>query len=109
MKTQTRITESQNVSFVTAVADGTKLGYKYFDCKGVTALALELRGSFTGKVTVSTDEKGENPVGAADLAVKNGSWHLAPISVSIPDGVHALYFTFAGEGQMDVKSIVFVG
>ena len=28
---------------------------------------------------------------------------------SIPDGVHALYFAFAGEGQMDVKSIVFVG
>lgn len=109
MKTQTRITESQNVSYVTAVADGTKLGYKYFDCKGVSALALELRGSFTGKVTVSTDEKGENVVGAADLTVQDGSWHLAPVSVSIPDGVHALYFAFAGEGQMDVKSIVFVG
>lgn len=109
MKTQTRITESQNVSYVTAVGRGTKLGYKYFDCKDVHNLALELRGSFSGSVVVSTDELGENVVGNAVLSVQNTIWNLSAVAVSVPDGIHALYFSFDGEGELDVKSIIFVG
>ena len=107
MRTQTRITQTQNVSYITAVGDGTKLGYKYFNFDAKKDLALEVRGTFCGTVTVSTDEAGrENAAGCA-VDVKSGHWSEILLPAAIPDGVHALYLAFRGEGTMDIKSFAF--
>jgi len=57
MQTQTRITENQKVSFITAITGGTVIGYKYFTSEHVEAVLLELRGKFKGQIKICGDEK----------------------------------------------------
>jgi hypothetical protein len=108
MKTQTRITQQQNVSYITAIEDQTKVGYKYFAFENLQEMTIEVRGSFAGTVTVSTDEGGQNVVGKESLQVEQSYWTQKLIPVKVPDGVHALYFSFSGKGSLDMKTFSFI-
>lgn len=107
MQTQVRITQRQNTVFITDIKDKAVIGYKYFDCKNVTSVALELRGSFRGQVAVSTDADGTNAVSKTDLAVASDEWGMTAVGAPLPDGVNSLYFSFRGEGSLDMKSFAF--
>lgn len=108
MQTQTRITEQQNISYVTAIKDGTILGYKYFLPGDVGALALELRGKFRGTVQICADEKGALLLGKRDINMQQDNWSNVCAKVHLPDtGKYALYLMFAGEGELDMKSFSF--
>lgn len=107
MKRQTRVTQQQNVQYVTAIEDGTKLGYKYFACENLKQLAMEVRGSFRGTAVLSTDEQGQSIVGRLELALNEAQWSQRLLPIAIPDGVHALYFAFQGEGSMEMKGFSF--
>lgn len=107
MKEQTRITQRQNVSYITAVESGTKIGYKYFTFEGQRSLALELRGTFRGTVTVSTDEAGAENATRCELNTDTENWMEKLLPVAMPDGVHALYLAFEGEGALDLKGFSF--
>lgn len=108
MKSQVRIIERQNVMFITAVKDKTVVGYKFFDIKKVSAMGLELRGSFSGKVQVSLDPEGDPVSEREELSVDCDNWKNFVINCEIPQGVHGLYFTFLGEGSLDMKSFSFL-
>ena len=69
MKTQIRVTQCQNVSYITSIRDGAVVGYKYFDFSGADLLGLELRGSFSGTVAVSHDAEGKSPIGELELGM----------------------------------------
>lgn len=107
MLRQTRIVQKQNVQFLTDIHDQTVLGYKYFACKNVSEVTLELRGTFTGTVRVATDEEGRNTIGKSGLSVAADHWVIATVSCSVADGVHALYLLFCGEGSLDMKMLSF--
>lgn len=107
LKTRARITEQQNVQYITDVKDQTKVGYKYFNFTDVSAVSLELQGNFAGRVEISTDEAGENVIGEGNLSVKKDSWMQAMIPIKAENGVHALYFIFKGEGCLEFKSFSF--
>lgn len=106
MREQTRITEADREQYIMQIEDGTRVGYKYFDCKGAAAVALELRGALQGRVTVSLDEAQTQIVGEAALTLAE-EWQTVEVSVEIADGTHALYFTFSGEGAADFRRFSF--
>ncbi|MDO5424561.1 MAG: family 43 glycosylhydrolase [Eubacteriales bacterium] len=107
MKTQTRIVEHQNSVWVTDVKDGTVLGYKYFDSQEAGEMFVELRGSFNGKITISTDEQAACVIGETNVEISQECWKNVRIPVNAVEEVHALYFTFAGKGTLEVKTILF--
>ena len=110
MKTQTRITQRQNVPFVTDITGGTILGYKYFRCdRPVGQLALEIRGRFAGIVLISADLEGKTPLGTLSLALDSEIWTncAAPLELRATEKT-ALYFHFQGEGALDMKQFSFL-
>ena len=109
MKTQTRITEEtvndEHIPFVTAVGDGTVLGYKYFRFDQLGGVTMTVRGSFDGTVTLSTDSEGsENAVSTA-VSVNSSDWTAVELDAPVLTGDHALYLHFAGTGSMDVRTV----
>lgn len=92
----------ENVGYVCNLRDGASAGFKYFDCRGVKAISIKTRCYAKGQVAVKTRWDGEAlcrlPVAYTNI------WTSVTVPVSIPDGVHALYFTFEGEGALSLGS-----
>lgn len=106
MKQQARITQEQNGQYITAVTDGTVIGWKYFDFAAPAALLLEVRGKFDGTVQVRTEENGD-AAGEGRLHTDTDCYGIAEIPLCRIEGVHALYLDFAGEGSLDLRTIGF--
>ncbi len=89
-------------AYIFNMKDGATAGFKYFDCKGVKAISITVRGQMNGHVLVKTAWDGEAlcriPVG------KENIWHTLRQNLALPDGVNALYFTYEGGGYMSLKS-----
>ena len=80
----------------------------FIDAPGGTTLGM---GDDQGNVvrdggSISADEKGEKPLGGGALSVDSKDWTEVsfPIEVS---GKSALYFSFDGEGSLDLKTVAF--
>ena len=108
MKEQIRVTERENRSFVTNIKGRSVVGYKSFRFSGPAKLALELRGSFRGSVTVSQCEDASRPIGALELDLSSPTWQLLTTAIRPDEGDGALYLHFAGEGALDMKSFAFL-
>ena len=108
MKKQVRVTEEQNVSYITGIKDGTTIGYKYFEFIDTDLLAIEVKGQFGGLITIAHDEKAEDPIGAYDVSINTDEWETKLIPIGPVPGKRALYFTFAGQGEMKLKRITFL-
>lgn len=108
MKTQVRVTEEQNRSFVTAIKDKTTVGYKYFRFEGACTLALELRGSFDGTVTLSHGCDGTGEIGRTEIRADLEDWTMKTVRIDPEKGKGALYLHFTGTGSLDLKSLAFL-
>ncbi|PXW90045.1 glycosyl hydrolase family 43 [Streptohalobacillus salinus] len=88
--------------YICNMRDSATAGFKYFNCQGVTHIYLNVRGYCRGYFEVKTVWNGEVlakiPVAFTNVWTKYGT------PVSIPDGVHALYYTYKGEGQASLQS-----
>lgn len=88
--------------YVCNLRDGASAGFKYFDCKGVKAVSVQTRCYAKGCIAVRIAWDGEAlcriPVDYTNI------WTTGTAEISLPDGVHALYFTFEGEGAVSLKS-----
>lgn len=82
--------------------DGAMAGFKYFDCRGVKAVSVATRCYAKGDICVKTAWDGDVicrlPVNYTNI------WTTATAPIDLPDGVHALYFAFEGEGAVSLKS-----
>lgn len=80
--------------YVCNFVDNSTVGFKYFDCKGITKIDLKLRGYMDGcfEVRLSPDEA---PVAVIPVTETN-VWEVFTADCSIPDGVHAIYITHNG-------------
>lgn len=97
--------EEAGDQYIANMHNGSVAVFRYFDCRGVRALTVETRGNGAGKMCVSL-VRGGAPV--AEIAVIPGrDWHEQSVEVSVPDGVHALYFTFTGTGRIDFNRFAF--
>jgi len=88
--------------FVAGIKDGTTIGFKYFDCRGVSRVAVTTRGYGRGAFEVKTAWDGEAlgtiPVESANI------WENYSAAIAIPDGVQSLYFVYRGSGEPSLKS-----
>ena len=86
----------EEIGYIANMQDSTIAGFKYFDCQGVKRIGIKTRGYGNGHMEVKTAWDGETiakiPVGYANV------WNETTVDVDLPDGVHALYFEFKGEG-----------
>jgi hypothetical protein len=89
---------NENNSFITNILDNCGVGFKYFDCKGVTAVKVKIRGYCRGILEVKTKWDGE-PLGKIEI-VSSNVWKYFSSTVKIPDGKQALYFVYKGTGNV---------
>ncbi|MCQ2596427.1 MAG: family 43 glycosylhydrolase [Treponema sp.] len=95
----------EDLSYITRLYEGSTVGFKYFDFKGVKKITLETRAYANGVFEIRTEPEGkvwgEVKVGYTNFWVKGST------DVAIPDGVHALYITFKGEGNPQLRKLWF--
>ena len=84
------------------MTEGVTAGFKYFDCRGVRRITLRTRGYAGGCFEVRTDLEGE-PLGKIPLGFRN-QWTAFSAEIPVPDGIHALYFTYRGPGTAMLAS-----
>lgn len=104
---QTRVTASENGNkqYITDIADGSKLGYKYFQCIDVNGIRLLLHGNFKGTVRIALDEEGNHEAGKTDFVCQGET--AVHVPVKIVNGVQALYFSFTGTGKCSMTEFIF--
>lgn len=88
--------------YIANMCDHATAGFKYFDCRGVRRVSVRTKGFAGGQLELHTAWDGE-PLGSIPIGYAN-VWHDTAADIAIPDGVHALYFTFAGEGRLQFAS-----
>ena len=96
------ITHGDDERFITSIADGTRIGYKYFDFNGEVRLTLMVRGEGEGCFEVRADDRllAAIPVGKAE----NWTAYTAGFTA---EGTAALYLDYHGEGRVELLSLSF--
>lgn len=83
--------------YIANFRDGTCAGFKYFDFKNVKKISIWTRGYASGKFQIKTTWNGEV---LAELPQRHMDiWTKHTVPVNLPDGVHALYIGYSGEGS----------
>lgn len=107
MQKQIRVTERQNVSFITGIRDGAVIGYKYFEFCSAGFLGLELRGQVEGTIYASHSPEGDNGIGAIELSLQSEDWLMVLLPIEPKRGTHPLYLHYEGTGAWELKTICF--
>jgi len=84
--------------YVANMNPGAAAGYKYFDCRGVKEATIRVRGYCKGDFEIRTSWNGP-AAGKINVDDFSNVWREHSGAVSIPDGVHAIYIAFVGEGN----------
>ncbi|MCQ2539413.1 MAG: family 43 glycosylhydrolase [Acetatifactor sp.] len=92
----------ENYGYIANMRNSATAGFKYFDCKGIKKVTIKTKGYANGQMEIRTKWDGESlgsiPIGYANV------WHETTAEIEIPDGINALYFTFAGTGYLQFAS-----
>lgn len=92
----------EEVGYIGNLMKSATAGFKYFDCKGVKKISITTRGYGSGDFEVRTSIDG--PVLATLTIEFSNVWETYTSDIDLPDGVHALYFTYVGSGNPSMKS-----
>ncbi|MBQ9694796.1 MAG: family 43 glycosylhydrolase [Oscillospiraceae bacterium] len=98
------VTNDGACRFIAQIADGTRIGYRYFDFTGDCTLTLRVKSTDGGRFDC-TDENG-NSLGSIPVPAASG-WTEASGSLSVSGGTHALFLTFRGAGEAQFESFRF--
>lgn len=96
----------RNPAYISEISNGTTIMFKYFDFKDVKGIELMARGYAAGPFEVRTELDG--PVLATVSMEYSDVWECYKADCAIPDGVHALYLTFTGNGGGHLLSVKFL-
>lgn len=92
----------EEVGYIANMKNSATAGFKYFDCKDVKEVRVKTRCYADGVFEVRTSWDGE-VLGTIRTAHSN-VWEEYAASISIPDGVHAIYLTYRGDGNASLAS-----
>ena len=84
------------------IKDGTTIGFKYFQCKGVKRVTITTRGYAQGAFEVKTAWDGP-VIGSIAIDSTNG-WEAFTADITIPDGKQAIWFMYHGSSMPMLKS-----
>jgi len=100
--------------FITAIDDGTVIGYKYLNFANVSALSVTYRGSAGQWYVVTETEKvemlrnGMSPEGAVMISLTDtAEWNTVNVMFNTNLKKAPLYFVFKGKGTIDFLSFAF--
>ncbi len=92
----------ENPGYIGNMRDTATAGFKYFDCRHVTAVSIRTRGYAEGCFEVRTKWDGEV---LARIPIHNTNvWEEYSAPIALDDGVHALYLTYRGGGNASLLS-----
>ncbi len=100
--TQDGVDGDEELGYIVNITDSATAGFKYFDCKDLSEIAITVRGYAGGEFEVKTSWDGE-PLGSIKVRYTN-VWERYTAPIKIPDGVHAIYLTYRGQGTASLKS-----
>jgi arabinoxylan arabinofuranohydrolase len=87
----------EETGFIANILDNSGVGFKYFDCKGVTVVKIKIRGYSRGVFEVKTKWDAA-PLGKIEV-VSSNVWKEFSSPIAIPDGIQALYLVYRGTGN----------
>lgn len=88
--------------YIANMKDSATAGFKYFECKGIKKFGITTRGYAGGVFEVRTKWDGE-PIAKIKIEYSN-VWETYMTDIDLPDGVHAFYITYTGDGNASLKS-----
>lgn len=91
--------ESDGNQYIANFSDGALAGFKYFDISDTNSISVKMRGNARGTILVST-KVGGDPVAKIEIKAET-EWSEFSAPLNVADGVHALFFTFDGDGCFD--------
>ncbi|MDQ2087751.1 family 43 glycosylhydrolase [Herbivorax sp. ANBcel31] len=92
----------EEVGYIANMKSSATAGFKYFECKGVKKIKIKVRGYCRGDFEVKTAWNG-SVLGKITVNFSN-VWQEYSSDITIPDGIHSLYFTYNGEGSASLAS-----
>ncbi|MCT2536869.1 family 43 glycosylhydrolase [Aquibacillus koreensis] len=96
----------EEIGYIENMQDSATAGFKYFDCQGIKTVKIKVRGYCNGAFEVKTAWNGE---ALAKIPVEfTNVWTEYTADIQLPDGVHALYFTYTGGGRASLASFELV-
>ncbi len=103
-QSQPNITHDESGQYITAISNGTVIGYKYFQFVDVREISVTTRNA-TGQMLLFTDLEKE-PIAVLEL---NGqkTWSIAGTRVEPIRGNYPLYFVFRGKEKLEFLNFSF--
>jgi hypothetical protein len=95
----------EETGFIANIMDSSGAGFKYFNCRGVSAVKVKVRGYCRGFFEVKTKWDAA-PLGKIDV-VSSNAWKEFSSPIKIPDGIQALYFVYKGSGNAALGAFSF--
>lgn len=92
----------KEAGYIMNMTDSATAGFKYFNFKGTEKITLKVRGYCSGSFKIKTQWDGEV---LGEIPVDNSTvWKEYSSEIYFPDGEHALYITYTGEGRASLAS-----
>ncbi len=88
--------------YIANMTKSATAGFKYFDCKNVKKIRITARGYGSGDFEIKTSWDGE--VLSRIRVVYANVWETYEGEINIPAGIWPIYITYAGEGNVSLKS-----
>ena len=92
----------EEIGYIGNMTNSATAGFKYFDCKDVKEIILNVRGYGDGVFEVRTAWDG--PVLAKLKVQYTNVWEEYTTPITIPDGKQAIYITYTGNGNVSLLS-----
>ncbi len=92
----------EEIGYIANMKESATAGFKYFDCKGVKKVKIKVRGYARGDFEIKTSWNGP-ALGKIPVEFTN-VWTEYSADIAIPDGIQALYITYAGSGSASLAS-----
>ncbi len=92
----------EEIGYIANMKDSATAGFKYFNCKGIKKVKIKVRGYCIGEFHIKTAWNGE-VLGKIPVVFSN-IWKEYSADIEIPEGVNALYFSYAGSGSASLAS-----
>jgi len=87
----------EEIGYIANMKPSATAGFKYFDFKNIQKVKIKVRGYCKGYFEIKTEWNGDVH-GIIPIHFSN-VWKEYVADIKIPDGVHALYITYQGEGS----------
>ncbi|MDE6731225.1 MAG: hypothetical protein K2J71_10690 [Oscillospiraceae bacterium] len=94
------VTHDSQDRFIAEIADHTLIGYKYFKFSGRETIRIRYRSTGTGMFLLY-DNPEANSLGQLPVAICD-QWQDVQTVLQIQKGIRALYFCYAGQGEVSL-------